>query len=73
MGVVAVGTSEGKCTMMEGESKWVKDTRLLECVMLLWKFRSSSSGQSCGDKAALMELTLIFYQLHFNFQIWIEK
>ena len=45
MGVVAVGTSEGKCTMMEGEAKCAKDTKFLECVRVGLEYCAEIAGQ----------------------------
>ena len=43
--LVLVGTSEGKCTMMELEAKFVKDTRFLECVRVGLEYCAEIAGQ----------------------------
>ena len=41
---MVVGTSEGKCTMIEGEAKCIKDTHFLQCVRV-------GLGVLCRDSA----------------------
>ena len=43
--LVLVGTSEGKCTMMEGEVMFVKVTRFLECVSVGLEYCAEIAGQ----------------------------
>ena len=45
MNLVLVGTSEGKCTMMEGEAKCAKDTKFLECVRVGLEYCAEIAGQ----------------------------
>ena len=52
MNLGVVETSEGKCTMMEGEAKCVKDTQFLECVRVGLEYSAEIAGQidMVGDR-----------------------
>ena len=43
--LVVVGTSEGKCTMMEGEAKCVEQRKFLECVRVGLEYCAEIAGQ----------------------------
>jgi len=43
--LVLVGTSEGKCTMMEGEAKCVEQNKFLECVRVGLEYCAGIAGQ----------------------------